>query len=92
MERTNRGLPMSPICDNWVEMGLTKREYAAIHAPAKEIEDIAPSAMGDCVKFLGLSEDETYDYRKHYPVILARLRAQWADALFDALEKEESHG
>lgn len=47
--------------------GLTKREYAAIHAPEKEINAKADPSS--------------------YFRVIAKLRAEWADALFTELDK-----
>ena len=68
--------------------GLTKREYFAVHAPAKEIEDNGPNTLRECAAYLGISESEyAKDGASHYRSIVADLRSKWADALLEALAK-----
>ena len=67
--------------------GLSKRELFAAMAPAKEIRDMTPDTIGTCAVFIGI-DPEDYDGEMHYPLVLAKVRCAWADALLAELAKE----
>lgn len=50
-------------------------------APDSEIDHMLPSGVENILKFLGLPENSRYEYKIHYPMILAKLRRQWAEAM-----------
>ena len=50
-------------------------------APAAEIDNMIPATAGECAKFLGLSENEQYNYRIHYVIVVAKVRREWAWAM-----------
>ena len=50
-------------------------------APAGEIENMIPSTVAECAKFIGLSENEPYSYRPHYAMVVAKARREWAQAM-----------
>ena len=64
-----------------------KRELFAAMAPAKEIRDMTPDTIGTCAVFIGI-DPEDYDGEMHYPLVLAKVRCAWADALLAELAKE----
>ena len=49
-------------------------------APASEIEAMSPKTIKECAGLLGISWEE-YDNSKHYPIIIARMRRHWAQAM-----------
>jgi hypothetical protein len=62
------------------DMGMTTRVWLAGKALAnKEMED-AGGTMESAEKELGL-EDATYNYKKHYPMLIAKRALSWADAI-----------
>lgn len=56
------------------------RLYLMAHAPAAEIVSSVPTTMKKCAELLGVSEEEFHSEGSHFQV-LAKLRAQWADAI-----------
>jgi len=66
--------------------GMTLRDYFIAHAPAQEISEIMPSDLKGCAAYLGISV-ERYKYPDSYLEIVAKLRAQWADAMLAEREK-----
>ena len=74
-----------PIHPTMTSVGITLRDYAAIHAPASEIADMLPATAVDCAEFLGL--DVPYVFMDHYPLLIRKARYQWADAMLAARGK-----
>jgi hypothetical protein len=62
------------------ELGMTLRDYAALHAPADEIRDIAPNKVDDCAAYIGIAS-EHYLGSRDYIRVLAKARYAWADAM-----------
>jgi len=52
---------------------------AMLAAPASEIDKMEPATVGKCKDYLGL--DGLYEPQVHYPLVLAKLRRQWAQAM-----------
>lgn len=49
-------------------------------APATEIEAMIPHTVKECASLLGIHYDD-YDDSKHYPIIVAKMRRRWAQAM-----------
>lgn len=49
-------------------------------APAAEIEAMSPKTIKECADLLGISPGE-YNDNKHYPIIIAKMRKRWAQAM-----------
>ena len=58
--------------------GMTLRDYFIAHAPAAEIDGMVPVDVGSCAKYLGIDK---YENDKHYLLLIAKCRCQWADAM-----------
>lgn len=58
--------------------GMSMRDYFAGKAPAEEIDGIGGSTAAECAVYLGI---EKYEFSKHYLMIVAKARYQWADAM-----------
>ncbi len=67
--------------------GMSLRDYAAIHAPASEIDGMIPQDRKECAAALGLSDYKEYVVAIHYPMLLSRARYAWADAMLRAREE-----
>ena len=66
--------------------GMTLRDYFAAAAPSKEIEELCPQTIGKCAAYLGMKHDEhqqTSEYvgDKHWKLVVAKARYEWADAM-----------
>lgn len=68
------------MCGALTHGGMTLRQYYAAHAPAQEINNELPLTAGECARFLGM-EPKDYDGEKHYFLVLAKSRHNWADAM-----------
>lgn len=66
--------------------GMTLRDYFMVNAPAKEIEEMCPVTAKGCSEVIGVSAEE-YRGDIHYPRVLAKLRAVWADAMIAERDK-----
>lgn len=64
--------------------GMTLRDYFIAHAPASEIDGMVPVDVGSCAKYLGI---EKYENDKHYLLLIAKCRCQWADAMLAERER-----
>ncbi len=51
-----------------------------IAAPTSEIEAMMPTTTKECAHLLGITSEE-YDNRVDYPLIIARMRRKWAQAM-----------
>jgi hypothetical protein len=60
--------------------GMSMRDYCMVHAPATEIDAIAPDTVAGCASYLNMAETD-YNSRQHYHLVLAKARALWADAM-----------
>lgn len=60
------------------ENGMSLRDYLAARAPADEIQEIGGTSAKECAAYLGI---ENYEFPKHYLMLLAKARYQWADAM-----------
>lgn len=60
--------------------GMTIRQYYKAAAPDSEIENIVPSNVMGCAKYIGISTQD-YSGGKHYKLVLAKARGEWADAM-----------
>lgn len=60
--------------------GMSMRDYCMVHAPATEIDTIAPATLAGCAAYLNMTVSE-YDGMRHYHLVLAKARALWADAM-----------
>ena len=67
------------------EGGMTIRDYFAVHAPAEEIDAMSPQDTKQCAEFLGI-EAGTYKHNM-WPIVLAKLRYQCADAMIEERAK-----
>lgn len=61
--------------------GMSLRDYFAAHAPEEAL--ILPSTLGDCATFIGV---EKFDNTKHWPLVNAKARYIYADAMLQARE------
>lgn len=66
--------------DEWfyADSGMTLRDYFAIHVPTDSLA--IPQTIETCAEFLGIPQDD-YLGRKHYPMVEAKARYQFADAM-----------
>ena len=69
---------------NYTNGGMTLRDYFIAHAPAAEIEGMVPQDVGSCARYLGIPK---YENEKHYLLLLAKARCQWADAMLAERDK-----
>jgi len=53
-------------------------------APTEEIESMHPSSVAS---YLGLKTSEEYVHTKHYVMLLAKLRREWAIAMINEANK-----
>ena len=60
--------------------GMSMRDYCMVHAPASEIGAIVPATLASCAAYLNMTVAD-YDGANHYHLVLAKARAQWADAM-----------
>ncbi len=67
------------------ECGLSKREYAAIHVSPQEM-GVLDWDTRTCAEFLGI-EVSAYDWEIHYPMVVAKRRFQFADAMLAESQK-----
>ena len=58
--------------------GMSLRDYLAARAPTDEIQEIGGTSAKECAVYLGI---ENYEFPKHYLMLLAKARYQWADAM-----------
>ena len=75
------GKPMLMVKD-----GMTLRDYLIVHAPAQEIADLVPTSANDCAAYIGIDAAD-YKGNKHYLLVLAKGRREWADAMLKEREK-----
>ena len=78
-------------CDrrnDWMNPGMTLRDYYIVHAPAAEIAEMIPATVEDCAKYIGVPL-AAYDFDRYYLKVLAKARCEWADAMLKAREVKE---
>ena len=56
-------------------------------AATEEIESMRPSSVAECASYLGLKTSEEYVHTKHYVMLLAKLRREWAIAMINEANK-----
>ena len=66
-------------------LGMSLRDYFAAHAPTGE-EGIATPALSQMEEFLGI-EKGTYNWLVHWPMVVAKARYVYADAMLAARGK-----
>ena len=66
--------------------GMSLRDYFVAHAPPAEIAYLVPSDLKGCAAYIGISAEE-YTGNQHYCMVLAKARAEWADAMLKEREK-----
>lgn len=60
--------------------GLTKRDWFAAAAPAAEIDNMVPTTVAEAAAYIGVPVEE-YKYTTHYPLVAAKARYAYADAM-----------
>lgn len=88
---TERGRELASAWSGHPESGMSLRDYFIVHAPAEEIGEIAPDTVGGCARLLGM-ESSDYQGEIHYVLVLAKVRAMWADAMLAERDKAEAPG
>ena len=83
MDEMKDGGPAFPPNAGWRDddvncRGMSLRDYLAARAPADEIQEIGGTSAKECAVYLGI---ENYEFPKHYLMLLAKARYQWADAM-----------
>lgn len=73
------------------EVGLTKRELfaaMAMQGMMAKLEDYLPSTIKETAEFLGIPTED-YKYDIHMQMVVSRIAVRYADALIEALNKEQ---
>ena len=63
--------------------GVSVRDYFAVHAPASLV-GIDGWSVHQAHAYLGLPADVAYDWRIHYPALVAKMSYEYADAMLRA--------
>ena len=69
-----------------IYFGMTLRDYFMCHAPAAEIDEMTPQTLEKCAAYIGMTV-KNYNGASHYKFVLAKARAEWADAMIAEREK-----
>jgi hypothetical protein len=89
MSNRDDGGPAFPVDITGVGMtllGMSLRDYMAIHAPVSEIQKIFPSSAQDVAEWIAPSV-EAHSQGKGQMLFITKARYIWADAMLEAREK-----